>query len=317
MSSAPFHRLPGDPPTAAQAFRVRADDGVTLRLGLWPAGGDEPAAEARGTILLFPGRTEYLEKYAAVGTEYGAAGWHVLGIDWRGQGLSDRLLPDPRPGHIGDFAAYQADVAAMVATASTLDLPRPWHLVAHSMGGALGLRALAEGLDVERAVFSAPMWGVLHKGLPRPVVDGLVRGAIRLGRAGMPAIGTGGGGTFVLDCAFRDNLLTGDGQNWGRLVAEAAAWPDLTLGGASYGWVGAALSECDWLAGLPSPDIPALVSLGTAERVVSPAAIRARVARWPGATLHEVAGGQHEVMFETPARRQAFMRATLDFLDQG
>lgn len=307
---APFHRLPGDAALNVTALFLRASDGVRLRLALW--GSDAP----RGTVLLFPGRTEYLEKYAEIGAELAAAGWQVLGIDWRGQGMSDRLLPDPRPGHIGDFAAYQTDVEAMVAVGERLDLPRPWHLLAHSMGGAIGLRALTEGLPVERAVFSAPMWGILHKGLPRRVVDGVVGAALRLGRGGAHAVGTGGGGTFVLDCAFRNNLLTGDGQRWGRLVAEAAAWPDLTLGGASYAWLGAALAECDRLAALAAPPIPALISLGSLERVVSPTAIRARTARWPEAALHEVPGGQHEVMFETPDRRQDFLRALSAFLAQ-
>ena len=312
LSPAPFHRLPGDPPLKVRAFHVTTGDGTRLRLALWPA-----EDEARGTVLLFPGRTEYLEKYAEAGAELAAAGWHVLGIDWRGQGSSDRLLPDPRPGHIADFADYQTDVAAMVAAAATLALPRPWHLLAHSMGGAIGLRALFEGLEVRRAVFSAPMWGILHRSVPRFAVNGLVGGAVRLGRAGMPAIGSGGSGTFVLDGAFRNNMLTGDGLRWGRMVAEAAAWPDLTLGGASWGWLGAALAECDRLAARASPDLPALVSLGSSERIVSPAAIRARVARWPSATLFDVPGGQHEVLFETPDRRDAFLAATLRFLAEG
>lgn len=309
MSPAPFRRLPGDPAITVRGFSVMASDGIRLRLALWPAQDG-----ARGTVLLFPGRTEYLEKYADTGTDFAAAGWHVLGIDWRGQGLSDRLLPDPRPGHIEDFADYQTDVAAMVAAAEALDLPRPWTLLAHSMGGAIGLRALDEGLPVTRAVFSAPMWGILHKGVPRRVVNGLIGGAARLGRSGMPAIGSGGKGTFVLDWPFRNNMLTGDGQRWGRIVAEAAAWPDLTLGGASWGWLGAALRECDRLAARPSPDLAVLVSLGGNERIVSSAAIRARVARWPGATLHDVPGGQHEVLFETPDRRDLFLATALRFV---
>ena len=124
LSPAPFHRLPGDPPAAARAFFVNAADGKRLRLALWPA--SEPA---RGTLLLFPGRTEYLEKYHEAGADFAAAGWHVLGIDWRGQGLSDRLIADPRPGHVLDFAEYLQDVSALAGAAETLDLPRPCRVV--------------------------------------------------------------------------------------------------------------------------------------------------------------------------------------------
>ena len=44
--------------------------------------------------------------------------------------------------------------------ADWLALPRPWRLLAHSMGGTIGLRALTRGVPVAAAVFSAPMWGI-------------------------------------------------------------------------------------------------------------------------------------------------------------
>ena len=95
----------------------------------------------RGSVLLFPGRTEYVEKYAPVAHRLMAEGYDVLSIDWRGQGMSDRLQPNPRPGHIRDFADYQHDVVEMIVAAEQLDLPRPWHLLAHPMGGCIGLAA--------------------------------------------------------------------------------------------------------------------------------------------------------------------------------
>ena len=311
MTPAPFHLLPGDPPAPARAFWAQADDGVKLRLAHWPAAGDRDAA---GTILLFPGRTEYLEKYARVGRELAAERFHVIAADWRGQGMSDRLQADPRPGHVADFADFQRDVVEIVIAAQDLDLPQPWHLLAHSMGGAIGLAALINELPVRSAVFSAPMWGIMARPAMRLFGTGLSRVAGRLGRSGLPAIGTGGRGSFVLDGPFRDNLLTEDGLQWGRLVAEAAAWPDLTLGGASYGWVGSAFAEIERLAAVPAsglPDIPVLVALGDREKIVAPDAIRARVDRWPGAKLMRIDGGRHEAMFETPERRTRFMNAAL------
>ncbi|WP_299358244.1 alpha/beta hydrolase [uncultured Paracoccus sp.] len=320
MTPASFHRLPGDPPAPARAFWARAEDGVRLRMARWSP--DEARPERRGTIFLFPGRTEYLEKYAAIGAAFASHGFAVLGIDWRGQGMSDRLQADPRPGHVVAFSDYQRDVVEMVVAAHEMDLPQPWHLLAHSMGGAIGLAALLNDLPVRSAVFSAPMWGIVPRRLTRTVANGLALAAGRLGRSGMPAPGTGGRGSFVLDCAFNDNLLTGDGQSWGRLVAEAVAWPELTLGGASYGWLGAALAECARLQAVPAADMPTpergvLVSLGGLERVVSPAAIRTRVAGWPAARLLEVPGARHEVMFETPDRRDRFMQAALDHFSGG
>lgn len=111
----------------------------------------------------------------------------MLALDWRGQGMSDRLQDNTCPGHIGHFADYQRDVVELVVAAQELDLPRPWHLLAHSMGGAIGLAALQGGLPVASVVFSAPMWGINLRGIPEPVALAMAAGLSRLGRGGHPA----------------------------------------------------------------------------------------------------------------------------------
>ncbi|MDO5641847.1 MAG: alpha/beta hydrolase [Paracoccus sp. (in: a-proteobacteria)] len=308
LSPAPFHPYPGASEAVAEAYWLRSDDDLRLRLALWRA--EAPL----GTVFLFPGRTEYAEKYAPVAARLTGAGLNVLAIDWRGQGLADRLQDDPRPGHIGDFAEYQLDVVAMLEGAAALGLPEPWHLLAHSMGGAIGLAALINGLPVASASFSAPMWGINHAPMPRGVAMGISRVANRLGRAGHAAFGTGGRGTYYLDEPFQNNLLTGNAEAWARSVHEAALWPELTLGGASYRWVGQALEECRRLAAEPAPDVPALIALGSRELVVSCPAIRERAANWPGAQLLELDGARHEVMFEIPDLQERFFKALLAHL---
>ncbi|TKW67753.1 MAG: alpha/beta fold hydrolase [Paracoccus denitrificans] len=308
LSPAPFHQLPDSSETPAEAFWLRSDDDVRLRMALWRA--DDPTE----TVLLFPGRTEYVEKYAPIAAILTELGINVLAIDWRGQGMADRLQDNPRPGHIVEFAHYQLDVVAMIEAAAGLNLPEPWHLLAHSMGGAIGLAALMNGLPVQTATFSAPMWGINHAPMPRPMAMGLSRMASRLGRGGVSAFGTGGNGTYLLDEPFRNNLLTGNADAWARLVREAAAWPELTIGGASYHWVRQALDEGARLTAEPAPDVPMLVTLGSRELVVSAAAIRNYAAGWPAGRLLELEGAHHEVMFETPDLQQQFLTAFVDHI---
>ena len=309
--AAPFHRLPDDDSRPARAFFVTADDGVRLRLAVW----DALSGPAAGSILLFPGRTEYIEKYAPIARRLNAAGYAVIAIDWRGQGLSQRLQDDPRPGHIGEFADYQRDVVEIVVAADDLGLPQPWHLLAHSMGGGIGLAALHADLPVASAVFSAPMWGINLHQMPHRVAMAITALARRLGIEGRSTPGTGAGGTYFLDEAFGTNLLTCDVDEWSRLLREAATWPDLTIGGASYRWLGLALAECSRLAALPSPALPMLVSLGSDEKIVSQTAIRDRADRWPGAELLEIKGGRHEVMMCLPERRDLFLQAMLAVME--
>lgn len=305
MTPAPFNTLAGDPLPLARAFWLRAEDGVRLRAAHWAAGG------AQGSVLLFPGRTEYVEKYNNTALDLNAAGYDVLTIDWRGQGLSDRLIADPRPGHVERFGDYQRDVVELVVAAQELRLPQPWHLLAHSMGGAIGLAALQDGLPVATAAFSAPMWGLSLSNIMTRVARGMVAISRGIGRDHQVAIGSGGYEPFVLKQGFIDNLLTTDGARWGRLVAEAACWPDHAIGGVTNHWLLQALNECQRLKQVAAPPLPMLVSLGSAEKIVSGPAIRDRVAAWPGARLLELEDCRHEALMERDQIRTAFLDAVL------
>ncbi|MEO0498857.1 MAG: alpha/beta fold hydrolase, partial [Pseudomonadota bacterium] len=61
-------------------------------------------------------------------------GYDAFALDWRGQGLSDRLTDDRMLGHVGRYADYQKDVAAFLEAAQDLDPPKPWFLFGHSLG---------------------------------------------------------------------------------------------------------------------------------------------------------------------------------------
>lgn len=305
--TAPFYQLPGDNSRPADAFWLRAEDGVRLRAALWRC-QDLPA---RGSILLFPGRTEYVEKYAPLAQSLNAAGYEVLAIDWRGQGMSDRLQADPRPGHVGAFSDYQRDVLEMIVAATEMDLPRPWHLLAHSMGGGIGLAALQDGLPVRSAVFSAPMWGINLRQMPHRLTLSIAYMAGRLGRGGSTAQRGRAAHNYLLDESFSANLLTRDVDEWCRLLRQAAAWPELMIGGATFNWLSEALNECTRLAQLPPPDLPALAIYGSDEQIISVQAIRRRIETWPRARLLEIKGGKHELIMCTPERRNQFLEATL------
>lgn len=306
MTPAPFHGYPGDPPSGVRAFWLRSEDGLRLRAAHWPA------AQCRGSVLLMQGRAEYHEKYTRVAADLNAVGLDVLSVEWRGQGLSDRLIPRPFVSHIGRFCDYQRDVVELVVAAQDLDLPRPWHLLCHSMGGLIGLESLRTGLPVRSAAFCAPMWGIaLPKGSGR-IAGAIATVAGMLGRGASLAPGSGGSGPFVLADSFDENRLTTDGPEWARLIVQATQTPELVLGGVSYDWLRLALQECRRLATQPAPGIPALIGLAVDEAIVSNAAIRHRAGQWPDSRLIEIKGARHEPMIEQPAIRKRFMDAVIE-----
>jgi len=306
MTDAPFHADIAKGPDGGRALWRQAVDGVRLRIGLWPA------AKARGTVLLFPGRTEHIEKYGHVAAHLVAAGYGVASIDWRGQGLSDRLMDDPYRGHVGHFDDYQRDVAVLAQTAEAEGLTGPYYLLAHSMGGCIGLRALANGLDVDAAVFSAPMWGIKITPVMRRMAWVVSRLATVAGAGGTLAPGTQAR-SFILKDPFEGNTLTRDRDMWAHMGDQIRAVPGLELGGPSLDWVRHAMNECAALARLPSPQVPCLTFLGSNERIVDTSAIHDRMGRWPGGVLEMVDGGEHEVLMDLPGTRAAVMAQMTDF----
>lgn len=302
LTPAPFFDDLADGPDGGAAWWCKTSDGVRIRVAFWPCDG------ARGTVLLMPGRTEYIEKYGATAREFATRGYATLVIDWRGQGLADRLIEDRRVGHVIKFADYQADVAAALDVARAAGAPEPWHLLGHSMGGAIGLRAAMNGLPVQTCAFTGPMWGIYMSTLVKPFGWALPRVAEALGMGNRLSPSTTYE-SYVLANPFEGNMLTTDPDTYATMHRQLTAKPELALGGPSLIWLREGLAECRSLARLPSPDLPCVTFLGEFERIIDTASVAERMTRWPRGELDIVAGAEHEVMMETPAiRKRVFDR---------
>ncbi len=309
MQQAPLYHDIAFGPEGGRAFWLRAGDGVRLRIAHWPA---MKAMESRGTVLLFPGRSEYVEKYGPTAGELAAMGHDTLTIDWRGQGLADRPCRNRMVGDVGDYGEYQLDIAAMLEATEALSLPRPFYLLAHSMGGCIGLRALHEGLEVRAAAFSAPMWGILMAGHLRPLAWASSWLFARLGLGCRLAPGTRIE-TYVEVQPFEDNQLTTDENRYRFLQKQAREHPELTLGGPSMRWLYAALRETRALQAMTPPEVPAVTFLGSRERIVDPAPVHALMKAWGEAgRLEIIEGAEHELLMEPPQTRARINAALAD-----
>lgn len=315
QNEAPFHDDVAEAPEGGAVFWLAASDGVRLRGAHWPAA--EAAGAAAGTILLLPGRGEYIEKYSRIVSDLTTMGWDMALLDWRGQGLSDRLGPDPQMGHVGRFSDYQRDLEALCAALEERGAPRPWMILAHSMGGLIALRALIEGLDVARSVFTAPMWGILvPPALSGPVSWALNSAARPLGLTERYAPGTGRQ-SYLLTSGFRGNNLTSDPESYAYLIRQVAVHPELGIGGPSIHWFSEALTETRMLLRQPAPDHEARVYLGSDETVIDVPTLRETVGRWEHAEMRMIAGARHEIMMEAPPIRALFVSETDRFLRKG
>lgn len=297
-----FVRVPGNPtPDGALEHRIEGRGGVMLRLMTAPAIG-----RARGSVIVFPGRTEFIEKYFEVTAELQQRGFAVLVIDWRGQGLSDRLLPNPLKGHLDSFDDAAFDLAAALKMFEA-HVPRPHLLLAHSMGGAIALRGLqTRRLTADGVLFSSPMWGLPDL---TPLSKGFVRfaAAIGAGHAFAPGVAT-----KWKPEKFNRNPVTQDRERHARNQGLVVEEPRLALAGPTLGWVAAALETFEGfrqpraLAHLRGPT--AIVAAGR-ERLVDNAQT-ALVARLiANARVVVLEDARHEIMMELDPIRAKFWAA--------
>ena len=307
MSDAPLIAIPGQPePPGGRAFYIAAADGVSLRVAHWPVArlGDPPLGG--GTAFLLGGRTEFIEKYADAAHALVSRGYQVLAMDWRGQGLSDRLLPDRLRGHVARFADFDRDLDALAGYAKSIDAPRPWIVVAHSMGGHNALRHAAGGSSpFDALALSAPMCRI-H--LPPPGF--LIRALVYLGAYFAPnAYAFGQVPPGPADEVFEKNNLTSDA---GRFAVMVKAWrlePRLQLGGVTFGWLAQALSSMAFLRkaqSLARITMPVMIAAAMADKIVDPAAYPAMVKHMPKAQLVPIDGSKHEILREADRYRTQF-----------
>lgn len=302
MENAPLYPEIAEAPANGKAYWLHTEDKVRLRVGLWKT--EKPQ---NGTIFVFPGRTEYIEKYGRTLSDLQEYGFTTFVIDWRGQGLADRATKDPMKGHIDQFSDYHKDVEAMVNAAEELDLPRPWYLIGHSLGASIGLRAILAGLPVTACAFTSPMWKINLPAIKRAAAWPLCWAAQTFGKSYVYAPGTDGT-SYVLNTGFQDNRLTNDPEMYQYYLRQIDALPKHQLGGPSIGWLYQTLNETRKLSKLRSPALPCITFCGDQDEVVDLSAVQDRMAHWPNGTLEMIENAKHDVFSEMPQIRESVVK---------
>ena len=221
-------------PMGAIVASARAVDGVRLRTARWV-----PARAPRGTVAIFGGRAEFIEKYFETIQDLLDRGFAVATMDWRGQGGSARQLKNPRKGHIDDFSLYERDLDALRRRGSRPLVPAavvragPFHgrrdPARRRAGGALSLRSAGPDLADDRArrieVDRAPCGWSSRLSTRSASAAPSRRAAAR---------------KFVALRPFAGNVLTSDPVRYARISGVVAAEPALGLGWPTIGWLHAA-----------------------------------------------------------------------------
>jgi lysophospholipase len=270
---------------------------------------DRPAGGERGSVLMLQGRAESVEKYEEVIAGLLERGLAVYAFDWRGQGLSSRLLPEPLKGHVESFEDYLHDLHRFVEDVWQPDGAR--YLIAHSMGAHLALRYLAErDYRVDGAVLCAPMIDLKTQRWPREIAPMIVGGMVNMGLA--DAYVPGSRPYLPTERKFENNPLTTDRERFDRFPALLRARPELTVGGPTFGWVRAAfdsievLRQSGYVGRIASP---IHVMVGDSDVIVDLEAARRLTRHLPQGRFEVIENARHEIMLEHDAVRDRFWRA--------
>ncbi|MCR4264959.1 alpha/beta fold hydrolase [Nitratireductor sp. ZSWI3] len=305
--------IPENPiPKGTDAGLIETADGCRLRYARVPA----PTPSGKGTVVILPGRNEFIEKYLETAQDLLRRGYGSAILDWRGQGGSDRLLRDPDRGYIENFSDYVRDLDAFFQSVVLPDCRGPYYILAHSTGALIALLATPNLTNrVRRMVLCAPLLGLYAKPAAARWVERLAGFlyAIGLGKLYMP--GRSRRGKTPL---FSDAALSTDAKRFERNRAVVLQRPDLAINGPTVAWTRAMFKAIETVtapAFMAEIHIPTLFLAAGRERVVSTLAIERYVRRLRSASLLTIDGGRHELLQEADFYREQVLAAFEAFAD--
>ena len=296
-------------PSGAISGAIKTSDGVTLRFARWRP----TARRVQGTVCLFQGRAEQIEKYFEVVGDLRRRGFAVATLDWRGQGGSDRQLRNRRKGHVDNFSAYEQDLDAFMQEVVLPDCPPPHFALAHSTGALICLRAVQSGRTrFMRMVLSAPLFGLKPKTPKNMSEQTACRLATTLTALGFGELDAPGGERPLEETVFEGNPFSRDPIRYARNVEILKMAPDLAIGPPTIGWVYAA---CRAIREARDPHFglsirtPVLAVVPALDRIVSVSAIETLVTGLRAGGQVVISGAEHELLMERDAIREQFWAA--------
>jgi len=258
-------------------------------------------SKSQKTIVIFPGFTEFCEKYSKEVLRFHERDYNVLVIDWPGQGQSGHFGWHPMAVHCDDFDHH---IGAMDSVIEKVGLDgHDLILFGHSMGGHLALRYAAwRSHNVKAIILSAPM--MAPPLMPVWFIRVLSYLLLNIGLANRHPPFHHAPSLNVARHYRAGNILTRDPRGYEEQFFWFDDAPELRRSGPSVGWINAAYRSCalytlnpNWLAQL---DAPVLAFVAGDERVVSATATIRNLIHIKNLQRVEFEGARHELMHELP-----------------
>ncbi|MGV6988108.1 alpha/beta fold hydrolase [Testudinibacter sp. P80/BLE/0925] len=273
---------------------------------------EHPATESipRNLMILVSGRSANLLKWSEIAYDFYQLGFDVLSFDHRGQGYSQRLLPDPDKGYIDRFEYYLDDMDAAIHQVNQRHAYQRQLVLGHSMGALIATLYLAKyPHQIDKLVLSAPLFALPLK---NPFWEQLVVNIMVLlgqdqryifGRTAYQPVNPDNN-----DLSFCKTRM-----KWMNRINRR--YPEVHLGGPTFRWVHQCIIQFKKLPrAISKIKIPVLVLQAEKELIVSNQQIE-KYAKLFSRLQHEVVkNAKHEILFERDAIRQAAFDKIAAFL---
>ncbi len=265
----------------------------------------------KGAIVISSGRTEAAVKYKELIYDLYKNGYSIYIHDHRGQGLSDRMIPIHDMGFIDDFQNYVKDLKQFYNSIVLPNKHKNKFLLAHSMGGAIGMIYLEEyNNDFKAAAFSSPMLGL---SFPTCLAIGFLTGDTPEYAMGHTDYDNG------IE-TFAENTLTNSEIRYKRMLSVFEENPKARLGGASYEWVSKSCGAFDYIFdNYKKVKTPLIVFSGGEEMVVDPSAhnkfIDLLIENGNNAEGYLVENAKHELFIAQDNARTPVVTKALEFFN--
>jgi len=301
------------PPEGGESFYYQAENEVNLRVAIWNKSSN------KGTILLQSGRTEFIEKYYEVIKEFIQRGFCIALMDWRGQGLSDRISKDVHLGHVKDFSDYDSDFINVIEKVYEDLCPKPWIAMGHSMGGCLVASAAAKNTELfDAVILCAPMLSLQMPSFAKKSLSviGLIAKI--------------GFGEKALERhqwhekkgwhqrPFEENNVTSDKARYERSEKLIRKDENLGIGGLSISWAYEALKRTKemnspgWIKNIRQP---VLLLNATKDKLVNPNE-NLKICSQSDKVVIANIESEHEILMETDFIRQQAWEAIDKFIEE-
>ena len=282
-------------------------DGVTIAYRV------HRAVNPKAAVVLVPGRTEAIIKFAEVARDLVAQGYSTYALTLRGQGEAGRMLADPDKGYVAWFDDYVADTHRFITTVVKPEQPRVF-LLAHSLGGAVAVLLVDEHPDdVAALAMTSPMLEIELGGFPAPVAASIAAGICDASDGSGYTLGAG---PYAEETDFPKNTVTNSLPRWTWKVQQLHDDERIRLGGTTWRWLCQALVASSRAQGLGKfSSTPTLLFQAGADTIVKPGGQEKYCADAPRCTLSRVEGAKHEILQERDELRNLTLSRVVKFFD--